>query len=61
MVLHPRRLYVTFFSVAGAAPALMELSMILSCAFRSRTAASARFGHGVFGPKDIGVMEIMKA
>ena len=26
-----------FFSVAGAVPALMELSMILSCAFRSRT------------------------
>ena len=30
-------------------PALMELSM-------SRAAASARFGHGVFGPNDIGVM-----
>ena len=34
----------------GAVPALMELSMILSCAFRSRTAAAARFGHGAFGP-----------
>ena len=30
--------------------------MILCCAFWSRTAASARFGHGVFGPKDIGVI-----
>ena len=48
--------YVSFFKVAGAAPALMELSMIFNCAVKSQTAASARFDHGVFGPNDIGLI-----
>ena len=40
---------------ASDVPALVELSMILSCASKSRTAASVRFGHGVFGPNKIGL------